>query len=276
MSLTNTFLFFFHIDGHFGTEIDISICGRGLLCNISRPYKKGLVTFSNRKPIDGGLMFWRIQNWSDERLERKIRREPENPYLWDELFRRLSPRYIPKAASLCRCRVEDAEDRVQDTFQAAWQKRNALQGIEKPLPAYIFGILRLKCLEWLRKTRPEREARLQPTAEDSAVDAVSNAASVKPEPVDELVYDEGVCAARTHLNQHGELRPGDLVILKMQLIERCSHAEIAAKLGIRENAAKKRASRAVTRLSDLCEEHNITADEFRGALIGRWEDETTE
>ena len=67
----------------------------------------------------GATMRRNLSKWSDEKLEREIRRHPDELSLWNELFTRLQPRLFLKAKRVCNNSAAEAEDLVQEIFLVA-------------------------------------------------------------------------------------------------------------------------------------------------------------
>jgi RNA polymerase sigma-70 factor (ECF subfamily) len=155
----------------------------------------------------------------------------------------------------------DPSDVVQEALADASRKLDDFIR-DRPLPFY----------PWLRRLASERiiqchrhhlgtqkrdvtrTERLDfPLPDQSASLLADRLASSGTSPSQRLVRDEQACRLREVLNRLG---PNDREVLVMCYLEELSFAEIAAALGITENAAKVRHFRAMERIRKLIESHD--------------------
>jgi len=127
----------------------------------------------------------------------------------------------------------EADDAVQDTFVAAYGAFDGYRG-DGPLRAWLFAIARRRCARAL-----ERRGRT-PIAERDRDEAPR---------ADELIAArQRAEAARALL---AEVRPSEREALLLRYVGELSFREVAAACGIDEPAARKRVSRALSRLREL-------------------------
>ena len=136
--------------------------------------------------------------------------------------------------------VHDAEETVQDAFLLLWRKRGGLRLVgDSALPWLIVSVKNLAAnrrRSVLRRSRHE--------APDADLGRVASAAG-SPE-ADDLVR-----------HAFDRLPPIDAEIARLCLVEDCTYAEAAARVGLTEGAVRNRLSRARGRLRrDLTEERD--------------------
>lgn len=136
----------------------------------------------------------------------------------------------------------DADDITQETLLTAHQSFADFRH-QGPLRAWLLGIARNKCLQFLEKHR-RRGARLRLVR---AADA--DAATFQPEPL----LLERAQQARALLER---VRPSDRDALLLRYCGELSFREVAAACGIEEAAARKRVSRALLALRSTLEKEN--------------------
>ncbi len=149
-----------------------------------------------------------------------------------ELVRRYQAPLLASAYHLLG-HAEDAQDLAQETFIEAFRRLATLREGEK-LRGWLFTILRHKCLHFLRERRPA-EISLELVEDTLAAPAPAFAGQ-----------DVWVALQRLPLP--------DREILAARYLQELSFAEIAAVLGISENNAVVRCSRARARLRDVLRE----------------------
>lgn len=128
----------------------------------------------------------------------------------------------------------DADDVAQETLLSAHQSFAEYRGAGS-LRAWLLGIARNKCLQQLEKSR-RRGAKLE-----SAAGTAPEAGSVE----EALGAKSRAERARALLET---LRPSDRDALLLRFLADLSFKEVAAASGIDEATARKRVSRALTRL----------------------------
>ena len=144
------------------------------------------------------------------------------------LVQRYQHTLVAAARHLTR-NADDAEDLAQDALVDAYRNLRSLHERDK-FRAWLFGILRHKCLSYLRHRRPD----------ECSLDDV---ADTLPAPVDA----DGVSVA--------ELLDGLPLayreILAARYVQELSYAEIAETLGLQVSAVRVRCCRARERLREL-------------------------
>jgi len=140
-----------------------------------------------------------------------------------------------------------AEDLAQETLLAAFQHEQALRDPAKRAQ-WLSGIARNLCLHWDRRKGLERARSVRPY----------------PRPCDDAFPPDEADARADDVDLEGDLERGELVDLldralallppdtRAALVQRyvhaSPHAEVAARLGVSEEAAKKRVERGATAL----------------------------
>jgi RNA polymerase sigma-70 factor (ECF subfamily) len=143
-------------------------------------------------------------------------------------------RALVHSARLLTRNAEDAEDLAQETLVDAYRNLGTLRD-QRKFRAWLFGILRHKCLRHLQRRRPE-ELHLEDWQETlSAPAPVSN---------DEL------------LPLLESLPLGDREVLVARYLHELSFADIATLLGISVSAAETRCRRARERLRALVDDQD--------------------
>jgi RNA polymerase sigma factor (sigma-70 family) len=163
--------------------------------------------------------------------------------------------------------VSASEDVTQEVFVAAWQGLPRLRSASSFLP-WLRQMTRNRANKWLEARRRRREAR----ARDDAADALIEAA-VDPKPHAEArwIRAEEEAALNAAL---AELADEAREILTLFYREGQSVKQVADLLGLAEDAAKKRLSRARARLRAdvlarfaLAAERTAPPDSFASAVI---------
>lgn len=139
--------------------------------------------------------------------------------------------------------AEDAEDLAMETLVAAWRKLSTLRDPGK-FRAWLMGILRLTCLDYLRRRQPEM------------LNIDDQPEIVAPMPAE--FHDIGALLDQLPLT-HRE-------IILLRYLQELSYAEIAELLTISEEAARMRCQRARERLRALASERDEA--QLRQALAG--------
>ncbi len=142
----------------------------------------------------------------------------------------------PAVGRLCMALVgsqAEADDLAQETLLTAHDGFAAFRG-EGSLRAWLFGIARRKCARAVER-RVRREARLRLVHD-----------SDRAPPTDELIARRRRAErARAALDA---VRPTEREALVLRFVSELSYREVAEACGIDEVAARKRVSRAITRL----------------------------
>ena len=88
-------------------------------------------------------------------IETKIELKKGNPEAFREAFRLIYPRL----KGYCKLFVpdgNDAEDIIQESFIALWEKRNAID-VQKRIESFLFVMVRNKCINFLKNQRLDSE-----------------------------------------------------------------------------------------------------------------------
>jgi RNA polymerase sigma-70 factor (ECF subfamily) len=157
----------------------------------------------------------------------------------DLAFGRFYAAHYPKVLAYCRRRVgpEAAEDASTEVFTAAWRKWSKVPKGEAALP-WLYGAAHREMLhQWRSAARYRR-----------LIDRMQRLGRPDPPGPDQVVVD-GVEAelARQALTR---LRQSDQEVLRLGLWEELTNTEIAAVLGLTENAVAMRFLRAKQRFGD--------------------------
>lgn len=143
---------------------------------------------------------------------------------FEGLFQQYYPR-LKRYASHIVGDAEEAEDLVQDVFLHIWKNRDKLDG-EKNIPAYLFTIIRNKCLNFLkRKLVEEKYAHNRIKFETEELYHISFNGSE-----DFLSLEEKLQSGLNDLI--GKMPPQCGVAFKLRWIEGKKIREIAAEMGI--------------------------------------------
>ena len=147
-------------------------------------------------------------------------------------------------------RTYDAEIAVKlmaETFAAAVADRGRFRGSsDEEAVAWLYAIARHRHSDWLRRGRVERRALsrlgLEPPqlsdAEIERIDELAGTAALRAEVADQLVA----------------LAPDHRVALQLRVVEECSYEDLAVRLGISEQTARARVSRALRALGQAVTE----------------------
>ena len=172
---------------------------------------------------------------SDERLMARLRAGDQ------EALRVLYGRHARSLYNFALRLLSDpaaAEDILQETFLRVYKNRTAYRSVAT-FKTWTFTIARNLCLDILRSAprRTEVTDNLLPEAEDPT-----------PTPLDHLEQVEREAMVHQAL---ALLPPEDREILLLSRYAGLRYGEIAAILGVSEDAVKMRAHRALTRLRKL-------------------------
>jgi RNA polymerase sigma-70 factor (ECF subfamily) len=138
----------------------------------------------------------------------------------------------------------EAEEAVQDAFVAAFDAFATYRG-EGSVRSFLFGIARHVCAKKLA-TRVRRDRRL----------ALVHDADAVAESPHELVERR----ARAHSMRLvlEDMRPTEREALLLRYEAELSFAEVGEVLGVDEATARKRVSRALVRLRELCQKEGMS------------------
>jgi len=142
----------------------------------------------------------------------------------------------PALAVACQLLSERAlaEDAVQETFLRLVRRRERYDP-SRPFATWFYAILRNVCIDMLRR-RARREQAVQEASAEQA----------RREPGPPPSLDPFALLAR--------LGEDDRAVLRLRVVQDMPFRDVAAALGVSEEAAKKRAQRALRRLRALAEE----------------------
>jgi RNA polymerase sigma-70 factor (ECF subfamily) len=171
------------------------------------------------------------QSESDEELMTRFRASAE-PAAFEELVRRYTPRAYRTAFSILRA-TADAEDAVQECFLRVIRRRATYRPGER-FSVWFFTVLRNLCRDEMRRTARAADRPPPPPPREAEGDASSLAERA-----------EAGAAARAAFERLGG---PEREVLALRIHDGLRFAEIAEICGISEEAAKKRAQRALDRL----------------------------
>lgn len=175
------------------------------------------------------------ENIPDEILMQRFR-ESDDESAFDELISRYYRPALVVARGRLPSRADLAEDAVQEAFIRTVRHRDRFD-CRRPFAAWFYAILRNVCVDFGRKeTRREQQIRELTLEQERAADERQTA-------------PDAMALLRA-------LSPGDREILVYRFIHGLSLQEIAEQLGISEEAAKKRAQRALKQLRAAAPEEN--------------------
>lgn len=167
--------------------------------------------------------------------------EVHRPRLRAMLLRRIDP---------VLWRRVDADDLLNETFLAACRRLDGSGRVEHESYAWFYGLARDCLIEaWRRETRGRRDPRREmPWPGRSSVQLGLSLVGDLTGPSRAYARDE--LRQRVHAAL-GELKPSDREILWMRHFDDLPFREVAAVLGISEDAAMQRYSRALRRIRSL-------------------------
>jgi RNA polymerase sigma factor (sigma-70 family) len=161
-------------------------------------------------------------------------------------FARLYDRHARELLAFLVRRTYDPEagvDLLAETFAAAFEDRGQFRGAgPEAARAWLYGVARHRLLDFLRRGHVERRALLRLGVERRALT--------------EIEYDriEDLAASRELRDQLAEqlqtLGPDQRDVLRLRIVEERPYAEVAHALGISEQTARARTSRALRALRE--------------------------
>jgi RNA polymerase sigma-70 factor (ECF subfamily) len=163
-------------------------------------------------------------------------------------FRVLYDRWAEKLLAYFYRRVFDAEvaaDLLAETFAVAFERRGRYRDTGQPGAAWLFGIASKELSHWFRHQQVERRAiqRLGitvPELDDESMARIEALADLDAQ-------RSALGAAMARMTE----RERDAV--RLRVVDELGYAEIAARLGCTEGAARTRVHRGLARLSTLLE-----------------------
>jgi RNA polymerase sigma-70 factor (ECF subfamily) len=137
-----------------------------------------------------------------------------------------------------------AIDLLAETFAVALKDRKQLRGSgAETARAWLFAIARRRLLDFYRHGRVERRALARLGMERRAL------TDAEYDRIEELAVTRSLREAVAE--GLAQLPAADRELLRLRVVEEQPYAEVAAALGISEQAARARASRALRTLRDL-------------------------
>lgn len=147
-----------------------------------------------------------------------------------DAFEQIVSFYMNPALAVARQILSDhalAEDAIQESFLRVIRRRDQyISG--SPFSCWFYAIVRNVCVDMLR-----RQARQKQAMEEIASGGQAGTMQTELSEIPKLLYG---------------LAPGERNVLTLRIVQGLQFRDIAAALGISEEAAKKRAQRALRRL----------------------------
>lgn len=142
--------------------------------------------------------------------------------------------------------VEVARDLTAETFALAFEQRRRFRGsTDAEAAGWLYGIARHQLSRYARNGEAERKA-----VERLGIQVPS----VSAEDYDRVVELAGLAELRDRVAAvFGDLSDDQRDALRLRVIDERPYAEIALTLGISEQTARSRVSRALRRLADAAE-----------------------
>jgi RNA polymerase sigma-70 factor (ECF subfamily) len=161
----------------------------------------------------------------------------------DDIARLYAAHARPMLMSLTR-RTLDAEvalDLVAETFAVAVEQRAGFRGTSGEEQAgWLYGIARNLLADWYRRGAVERRALQRLDVERS---------HATPAEIERIVELAGTEVLRGRVAEHLNALPDDAqAAVRLRVIDGLGYPEVAARLGLREDAARARVSRALRAL----------------------------
>ncbi|MFN8053543.1 MAG: RNA polymerase sigma factor [Acidimicrobiales bacterium] len=184
---------------------------------------------------DLGTDEWAL--WSDERLIAEV---GSNPRAFGELYERHAPGLFRYLRSRCRD-SQEALDLLAETFAEALAGLDRFDPERGQVGAWLFGIARNKFRRYIRTGAIDERARTRLGVRTMTMndDALSR--------IDEIVDVE---KSLQRLSGAIDQLPARLAAaISLRYLEDLSYAEISERLGITEEAARKRTARGLLKLS---------------------------
>ena len=183
---------------------------------------------------------------------------------------RLLDEHRPKLLAMLQRRIDpalnarvDPDDILNDAFMVARRRWSDFQAGTMTPYAWLYRLALDQLIEaWRNASRGRRDVRKEmPWPDGTSIQLGLGLVSPGTSPSAALARDE----LREQVRQvMGLLKEKDREILWMRHVEDLTHPEIAAVLGITEEAAQQRYHRAVGRLSDLW--HKLYPEECNGTV----------
>jgi RNA polymerase sigma factor (sigma-70 family) len=183
-----------------------------------------------RRSTAGGRIVATLTSTPDAVLGRRLRERDHSA--WEELYAAHGPQLRAFALRLARD-PHEADDLVQETFVRALPRLDKLDLDEVALRPYLFTTLRNTFLKGC-----DRRRRVAPVEE---VPEPATPAAIDDDPERSLLLHAQIEEVRL---ANAGLAPRQRLALALRELEDCSYAEIAAIIGINENAVAQLISRA--------------------------------
>jgi RNA polymerase sigma-70 factor (ECF subfamily) len=178
---------------------------------------------------------------TDLELLDRAREDPES-------FGLFYDRHVKAVLAFCVRRTgcaETAADLTAEVFAAAYAGRRRFRDTGAPASAWLFGIARRQIGTFLRRRRVSDRYRRR---------FGFHAVDITPDESERIVDLMELEPLRHALAEAIEsLSRAQIEALQLRVVDDLSYADVAARLGCSEGAARVRVSRALTRLSGLME-----------------------
>lgn len=152
--------------------------------------------------------------------------------------------------------AESAMGLTAETFAQAFVARRRFRGKSKPeLEAWLFAIARAQLSHYMRRGQAERRAMRRLGIERPAL---------VDEDIERLERLAGTEQLRTLVAESlAELDERQREALRLRVVDDVAYSDIAARLGISEQTARARVSRALRALADAVDQRRIRDDGAR-------------
>lgn len=179
----------------------------------------------------------------------------------DQAYEALVDRYTPVVVGFLYSRlgnVQDTEDVAQETFFSAYRHLGRLHKADS-FGAWLMTIARGKMIDFCRKqTRQPRLLELNLSSAGAVPDPLEAAPSRDASPRDQATFSETQMVVLREIEKMGEKYR---MLLYCRLIGEESVAEIALRLGIKENAIRMRLFRGMKLLRKSLKKYGIEPTE---------------
>ena len=190
-----------------------------------------------------------MAHYDDSSNERLMARYQKR--LDEGAFAQLVERFLGPAHAVALQLLADralAEDAVQEAFFRLVRRRERYNA-SLPFAPWFYAVLRNVCMDVLR-----RQAR--------------DAHAVREAGQERARRESGIAPSGDPFGLLGQLGADDQAVLALRVVEGLAFAEVAAALGISEEAAKKRAQRALRRLREAAREAEWADDDSQPLPAG--------
>jgi RNA polymerase sigma factor (sigma-70 family) len=142
--------------------------------------------------------------------------------------------------------VDVAADLTAETFASAFESRNRFRGAtDAEAAGWVYGIARHQLSRYVRKGKVERKAIRR---------LAIQVPTVAPDDYDRMLELAGLSDLRERVAVAFSSLPAEQhAALRLRVIDERPYGEVAAALGVSEQTARARVSRALSRLADAAE-----------------------